>query len=210
MEERINLKMYATPKCKALFPRLDKPETYQGQDVGYTIKVIMSDEDTKKFQAFLEKKLEEYKALPQFKGKKWSAEPMLGMGEYQNDVTFKFKKKSSWIDKNGNVHNLRVPVFDSYGKEMNPALTKIGNGSIVRVSFTPVPFNSTRMINGISLRLEAVQVLELKQYNEGVQDAGSYGFETAGGGYKAEEAAPSDDSMMMGTMMPIDGDGTDF
>ncbi len=68
-------------------------------------------------------------------------------------------------------------VFNKYGEAIKD---KVGNGSKVRVSFTPVPYEAFG--GGLALYLNAVQVLELVEF--GTRSAASYGFET--------EAPPDD------------------
>jgi hypothetical protein len=72
-------------------------------------------------------------------------------------------------------------VFDKYGKEI-PKDVLIGNGSKVRVSFTPATYEGFG--GGLTLYLSAVQVLELVEYKGRSADA--YGFDVEQESTRAE------------------------
>ncbi len=177
---------FITAVGTALYPSLRNPETFEGNEIGYTVKVIFSQEETNKMERHLHKLLEEAKSLPEMEGKKWGNTPSIGMGETQDGETFfKFKKKSSYISKKTNqVVQTTVPIFDAQGKPL-PANIDIGNGSQVKVAYSVFPFNKSRQIQGLSLRLEAVQVIKLVERGAGGQDASSFGFGAVEGGYVA-------------------------
>ena len=67
-----------------------------------------------------------------------------------------------------------IAVFDSQGNLISGE--NIGNGSTIRVSGYLMPFYVSKIINGISLKLTAVQVIDLVPYGGG-RDAQAYGFE---------------------------------
>lgn len=166
-------KVFTTKKGVAFYPHLRKPEVFEGTDVGYTCKLMLTPSETEELKALLESELEVAKKLPEFSGKKWT-KPTMGMGEDKDgNVIFKFKKTSQFKTKTGEVIHTTVPIFDASGKAV-PETVDPSNGSIVRVGFSIYPFYKSSAVHGLSLRLEAVQVLELKEY--GVQKADSYGF----------------------------------
>lgn len=188
---------FITAVGTALYPSLRTPETFEGNEIGYTVKVIFSQEETNKMEKHLLNLLEEAKSLPEMEGKKWGNAPTIGMGETQDgEVFFKFKKKSSYVSKkSGQLITTTVPIFDAMGKPL-PANIDIGNGSQVKVAYTVYPFNKSRQIQGLSLRLEAVQVIKLVERGAGNQDAGSFGFGSVEGGYVAptpDEFPPADE-----------------
>ena len=63
-------------------------------------------------------------------------------------------------------------VFDRYGTEIEKTCL-IGNGSKVRVAYTPAVYDAFG--GGVALYLSAVQVLDLVEY--GKRDAASHGFD---------------------------------
>ena len=63
-------------------------------------------------------------------------------------------------------------IFDKFGKPIPDGIL-IGNESLVRVNYTPSPYEGFG--GGIALYLNAVQVLDLIEYKS--QNAAAYGFE---------------------------------
>jgi hypothetical protein len=85
-------------------------------------------------------------------------------GDDTGNVEFKFKLKAKIKRKDGTTFEQRPTVFDSKVKPMDKSAL-IGNGSKVKVAFEPIPYvmPATKQV-GVSLRLKAVQVLELVEY----------------------------------------------
>lgn len=188
-------KVMVTPKGTAMWAHLDKPEEFNGSIVGYTITFVPSKEDADKLISQLEEVLEEAKQDERFKGKKWAAEPLMGYKEdADGNIVFKFKQKVSYVDKMGQTHKLVVRIFDSIGNPIDPRKTIIGNGSIVRVAFVPVPFNVNKNINGLSMKLRAVQVLKLEEYKKkDYTHMDSFGFSEVAGGFHTEQVFTTND-----------------
>lgn len=184
-----------TPKGTAMWAYLDKPEEFNGTVVGYTITLVPSKEDADKLINQLEEVLEEAKQNECFKGRKWAAEPLMGYKEdADGNIVFKFKKKVSYVDKKGQTHKLGVRIFDAVGNPIDPKKTIIGNGSIIRVAFTPTPFNVNKSVNGLSLKLQAVQVLKLEEYKKhDFTKMDSFGFSEVANGFHTEQVFTTND-----------------
>lgn len=182
---------YVTCKGKAIYPHLRTPDMYEGNDLGFTIRLMPSVEDAQKFEEFLRRELDKAATLPEFAGKRLNdPNALIGMGETkEGDTVFKFKTKSSYRTKSGDIMNRVVPIYDSQGKPL-PKNVDIGHGSIVKVAFSIQPYYKTKTIRGLTLYLNAVQVLELVE--RGDADAASFGFGAEEGGYVAP-AVPNED-----------------
>ena len=182
---------YVTCKGKAIYPHLRTPDMFEGNDLGFTIRLMPSVEDAQKFEEFLLRELDKAAALPEFAGKRLNApNALIGMGETkEGDTVFKFKTKSTYRTKSGDIMNRVVPIYDSQGKPL-PKNVDIGHGSIVKVAFSIQPYYKTKNIRGLTLYLNAVQVLELVERGDG--DAASFGFGAEEGGYVAP-AIPNED-----------------
>lgn len=182
---------YVTCKGKAIYPHLRTPDMFEGNDLGFTIRLMPSVEDAQKFEEFLLRELDKAAALPEFAGKRLNApNALIGMSETkEGDTVFKFKTKSSYRTKSGDIMNRVVPIYDSQGKPL-PKNVDIGHGSIVKVAFSIQPYYKTKTIRGLTLYLNAVQVLELVERGDG--DAASFGFGAEEGGYVAP-AVPNED-----------------
>lgn len=175
---------YVTCKGKAIYPHLRTPDMYEGNDLGFTIRLMPSVEDAQKFEEFLRRELDKAATLPEFAGKRLNdPNALIGMGETNEGYTvFKFKTKSTYRTKSGDIMNRVVPIYDSQGKPL-PKHVDIGHGSVVKVAFTIHPYYKTKTIKGLTLYLNAVQVLELVERGE--RDANSFGFGSEEGGYVA-------------------------
>ena len=107
-------------------------------------------------------------------------------GKPTGNVILKTKLKSRVVKKDGTFFDQRPKVFDAKGVLISK-VPQIGPGSTVRLS---VSFNlyNTAIGAGLSLRLEAVQLLDLIE--KGSRDAKGYGF----GEEDGFEADDSDES----------------
>lgn len=182
-DKKKQYKQVVTEKGEALFPHLATPETYEGKEIGYTITMKFSPVYTTKLMEMINNEMT--KAMEENPGQKWSKEPFCGYKEDKNgDIVFKFKTSSSIKLRDGTVVNRNIPVFDGYGNRVEDV--SFGNGSICKVAFQMVPFYSSKLINGVSLRLVAVQLLDRVDYNGG-HSAASYGFTTEEGSYNSHD-----------------------
>ena len=215
MENNTNVnRNMVTPKGTAMWAYLDKPEEFNGTVVGYTITLVPSKEDADKLINQLEEVLEDAKQNDErFKGRKWAAEPMMGYKEdAEGNIVFKFKQKVSYVDKKGQTHKLGVRVFDAVGNPIDPKKIIIGNGSIIRVAFTPTPFNVNKSVNGLSLKLQAVQVLKLEEYKKhDFTKMDSFGFSEVANGFNTEQVykddmVMNDDDEIIAEDAEMDGD----
>lgn len=165
-----------TPKGSLLFPHIYEPETYEGKDVGYTVNIKFDQKETDALIAVIDEELEKAKHSIKLKpGQKWSAEPFMGYREDKDgDIVFKFKANSHYQTKSGELHKVTIPVFDAHGKPIKDPLS-IGNGTIAKIAYTLVPYWISKVVNGVKLRLDAVQIIDLKEY--GQKDAKGFGFD---------------------------------
>ena len=175
-----------TPRGEALWAHTLVTEKFDGKDTGkFSIQIKLNKAETEALQALHEKEVERAKEDPAFKGKKWLTEPNLGVKEEKNgDLTFKFATKAETNTRAGEVIKKVIPVFDAAGK---PYKGPIGNGSIIKVRYTIAPYWMTKANNGVTLYLEAIQVLELVEYG-GNRNASAYGFEAEEGFVASEES----------------------
>lgn len=192
-----------TPRGTAMYPHVRKPEFYQGAEVGYTVQLQLSKEDTAKLAKRLEAELEAAKGDSAFKGKRWSKEPNMGMKYDKNDdIYFKFKTSTNIKTKTGEIIPRNIPVFDAHG---NPFKGDFGHGSIIRVRFSVNPYWMSSSNNGLSLYLDAVQVIKYVEPGSAVGNAEAYGFEKEDGFDVKENEYTGDENPFNN-----DDDGDDF
>lgn len=161
----------------AVWAHTDSPETYEGNEIGYSIMVrLESDEKTEQFKNALEELFNE--AEEQLDKKPNRKVPMnLSVKEDKElGECFKAKTKHEFKDKTtGQLVRRKLAVFDKYGEPL-PVGTKIGNGSKVQVAVTADPYVMNAKNYGVTLRLNAVLVKDLKEYTGG-GSAENYGFD---------------------------------
>lgn len=115
-------------------------------------------------------------------------------GNPTGELEFKFKMRATG-GQGQDQWSQRPKLFDSNKKIMSE---KIGHGSKIQVAGEIVPYDSPNYGAGVSLRLKAVQVIELREYSE---SGDSWGFEkqdgfttkTSNGDSETVEASSSDD-----------------
>lgn len=205
------VKPLKSPKGKALWAKVVMPDTKFDPDGVYEINLVVDEDDPeiKEWCADLEAMVEErvqqeleendsrFKKMPE--GRPLTALPMKEVedqdGNETGELQFKFKLKAVGKNRKGETYTRRPLVvdakgnpivkLDSHGDVLNSDF-KIGNGSVVRVHYSPVPYYmaSTRTV-GVSLQLKAVQVISLVEYgNSGYDFDEEDGYE-----YKGEEEA---------------------
>lgn len=193
-EERKKLPTHTTTKGVAKFCYLNKPNETFKVEGEYSVDFVQSPAEAKPLitliDAAMQDSLEQAKKdNPKLK-KIQVADP-----PYKNDtdkdgnetglIKFKFKAKASGTKKDKTTWTFRPRIFDAKGVPM-PSTVSIWGGSVVRISFQIAPFYTAKVGAGVSLRLQAVKVLELKS-GQG-KDAASYGFGEEEEGYSSEGA----------------------
>lgn len=185
-----------SPKGSAVYPWLNEPDRRFDQTGVYSVslRVKADDKDVVTFVDMIKKIADEMYAQVIKETKKKAKKADLPIkdvidvdGNETGEIDIKFKLKSqggqgekTWVQ--------RPALFDSKGKPMND---KVGGGSTIKVGCEAVPFFSPTVGVGVTLRLKAVQILELQEFNGGASSASWFtseqGFETSG--KAAEEVA---------------------
>ena len=108
-------------------------------------------------------------------------------GDDTDDIVFKFKCLGGGTDKQGKDWEKELPVFDSLGQPIMGEARKsmrLWGGSRISVACQLIPFAAKGLKKaGVSLRLQAVQVVEAKG---GDDNGAGFGFGVIEGGYKAD------------------------
>lgn len=183
-----------TPAGLAKYAFISKPETWQGTEVGYSVQIKMSEEDTKAFMEQLTDELEKAKESIELKpGKRWSKEPSMSMRtDAEGNILFKFKAKTTITTRGGETIKRSIPVVDAKGHPMH--ITSLGDGSIIKVAYSASPYWMSNNQNGMTLYLRAIQVLKYVPYGGGTAE--SFGFSTDEDGYDVTEDAAEDEEFV--------------
>jgi hypothetical protein len=162
-----------TPIGEAMWAHVHKPRAFQsgGRDQGppkYSIEVYFDPNDPK--------------------WKEWCAKVRAAAGK--GTVPIKWEENEQ-DQRTGRLYasfktgeKFKPALFDRYGLPL-PEGTMIGNGSKVRVNYSPNAYDGFG--GGVNLYLNAVQVLDLVEYTS--RDAKGYGFDAEPAPVGAQTAA---------------------
>jgi len=178
---------YVTPAGTAQYPYLTKPDTKFNPDGEYKLKLEIPADQAQDIVTFLDEQHE----LAQAKAKKENAGKKIKEGnapyevsEDSGKVVVNFKLKAKVTPKNGDPFEQRPALFDAKGKPLSTDVS-IGGGSTVKVAYEVMPYYTAIAGAGVSLRVKAVQVINLVEYSGGA-GAGAFGFGEEEG-YEAED-----------------------
>lgn len=194
-----------TPVGEVLFAHILKTEIIKEKDTGkFSIMLKLSEKEKKAFLAKINDEWEKFKDT--LAGKKLKYDPSFGLKEYQEVEYFKFTSNETIKLKSGEILKRTVPIYDAKQQEISKKLNGIGNGSKVKIAYELVPFYMNDKSYGISLRLSAVQLLDLVEF--GAQSAESFGFGVEEG-YTADESVEEQEETL-DTPEEIDDEEGDF
>lgn len=216
-QKKTQRKRYVTARGVAIWPRLNQPDTKFDADGVFSAKLAFDgDDDATNAQIEQLKQLrdEEFKKYisenPKFKKVAKVVDffhPELDEeGEETGRTLMNFKMKAKvTAKKTGKVYHMKPTILNAKKVVLkNPP--NIGGGSILKVSFEVMPyFNAKDKEFGLSLRLVAVQVIELVEFGGSAAAANDFDEEEGGfDGDGADDSSSDDDSDD-----DNDGDGTE-
>ena len=193
MSGKQNIVRVTTPAGIAVYPKIEKPDTKFDVNGVYSIDLDLSGADASELAAKLQKIADaDYANECKAKGKKQLKRAEMPWKQTEDGKTrFKFKLKAK-AGTGEKQWDQKPALFDAKGnpvKDLN-----VGSGSTVKVAFDVAPYFTAMVGHGISLRLRAVQVLELRQYIAG-DNFDAFGFKATDGFVKEQEATvPFEDS----------------
>lgn len=157
-------------------------DEYEGKKK-YSLNVIFKD---KKKEAAFKKVCDDYlvqaKGLAEFDGKQWrKANDRCGYTENEDGtLSFHFQTQAFYTDKEtGEEHQRFIPVLNAATKKKLANDVMIGNGSEVRVAFTPTAYWMTKESNGVNLYLSKMVVDKLIEFGGNDNDFSDFGIEMA-------------------------------
>ena len=167
-------------KGKSLWSKVFEPDTKFIEDGEYSTQVIVSEADAAQVCEQLDALIDEefnkiVKDKPALKAtlsKRPVTEPDIDQdGNATGNVVFKSKLKAKIRSKTGAVYNQKPNVVDAKRNPMT-GIQLVGNGSIVKIAVEPITYYmpSSKQV-GVSLRLKAMQVIDLVEH--GVPSADS-------------------------------------
>lgn len=186
-----------SPEGIAIYPRLTTPDTKFDKDGVYSVDLEL-DQTAKEVTSFLVSLKAAadaaYKAVCEQRGGKKLKRADLPIKEGEDGkirVKFKLKAKAGNEEKSWEQ---KPVLFDSLGTALQTP-PNVGSGSRIKVAFEVVPYFTAMVGAGVSLRMKAVQILDLKEYTPG-DNFDAYGFKSDPKGFAAKAAteAPATDT----------------
>lgn len=173
-------KTIPTPVGKAYYPRIDTPDTKFNPDGVYSCKLHVSEGDYNSFELQIKDLVEQaYKDECSKRGvqqlKKAPTSPLRVTADGDFEI---YAKQVAKKDTRKGLLTFSVSVFDAKGNKLSET-PKIGSGSTLKMGVEIFPYYTDLNGFGYSLRLKAVQIIDLVEYNAG--DASSFGFSSEEG-----------------------------
>lgn len=190
---------YVTQVGTAIYPYLIEPDTEYNAEGEYKVKLRLppdatlsnaKGESVGSVQEFIDGMMEKAlaKAKEENKGRIKEADAPYQIDEDTGDLLVNFKLKASGKTREGKEFTQKPALFDAKGKPFDG--DAIWGGSRLKVSFEVVPFFTKLIGAGVTLRLKAVQIIELIQ--GGGASAENYGFGEEEG-YESDETSAEDE-----------------
>jgi len=181
---------FTTPKGIAKYPWLNTPDTKFNPDGDFKVTIVLGADEAAPIIKFLDERLEASiaRAKKENVGKKIrEADPPYKTNEETGEVEVTFKMKAKVNMKNGDSFEQKPAIFDS---KLTPLKNvNVGGGSTIKVNYECFGFYTSMIGAGVSLRLKAVQVLNLIEFSGGAS-ASAMGFKQEEGFEQDVEDTP--------------------
>lgn len=194
--------IYVTPEGTLVFGHLIKPDTQFNPDGDYLAIMRFSSEAAEelieKIEAVYESNYENIKKQKKGKHIKKADLPFREEVDQDTDeptgnLLFTFKQRAGGINKDGERWSRKIPIFDAKGKPIKTTDLNLWSGSTLKIAFEISGYFVASIGAGVSLRLKAVQILNLVE--GGSADAEFFGFtEEEGFSIGADEEPIADDA----------------
>ena len=175
-----NNKIITSPVATTLWPKLNEPNTKFNEAGDYEATIVLNPNDTEHnnfIQMLEEMYVQAIKVMMTEHKKpkiKQADSPVRPLTDKEGNETglykVKFKLGASGETKDGRKYERKPALFGSDGK---PFTGIIGHNSQIKVAFKANAYFVASVGAGLSLRLEAVQVIQANSGNMGFND---YGF----------------------------------
>ena len=177
------MKTITTPKGKAVWPKVTAPDTKFDADGIYSVKLHVSEEDFRAFEATIKPKLDAaYKAECEIAGKaklRMAASSPLRITD-EGDFEIYAKQKAKVETKTKGTLEFSIGAFDSQGNKIE--MPNVGSGSTLKLAVDLNTWYVPSQGFGYTLRLKAVQIIDLCEFTES-GDQGDFGFACEEDGY---------------------------
>jgi hypothetical protein len=183
--EKINMlkENIVTPKGTLVYPHLNRADQKFDKDGVWRASLRLVKKDAEPLMNQITKEIEDNAANETKKRNKTIKIANVPFSEDEDgNIVFNFKLKASGIRQNGEKWSQRPVLYDSKGNIFDPQNNIIWGGTEAKVAFQTIPYFVGAVGAGVSLRLKAVQIIELVT---GTHNASSFGFKEEEG-FEAE------------------------
>jgi hypothetical protein len=176
-----------TPVGIAVYPKLEKPDTKFDPIGAYSVNLDLSPKEAEGLITQIKKIADAaYTSELKEKGKKTLKRADMPWSETEDgQLRFKFRLKAQG-GSGDNTWTQKPAIFDASGVPV--ANLNIGSGTRMKVAFEVAPYFTAMLGCGVSLRLKAVQIVELKEWIGG-DNFDAFGFKATDGYVKQTEAS---------------------
>jgi hypothetical protein len=191
-EKKAKLPRFTTPKGIAKYPWLSRPDTQFNADGVYKVNLLIPADEARELCAALDSAADEAVVLARAAAKSPAiaktikrAEPygpaLDDQGEDTGNIEFKFKMNAKVTFKDGTIKPMKPFIYDAKQKQLLVCPNVYG-GSVLKVNFSPAPYYAAvSKTAGVSLRINAVQIVELVTGGGG--SASGFGFAEEADGF---------------------------
>jgi len=168
-------KTITTPVGTAFYPRIDTPDTKFNPDGVYSCKLHLTEGEFNAFKLEVDAVVKRaYEEMCKEKNK--SSLPIANSAPVRvKDGNYEiYAKQVARKDTRKGLLEFRVTVFDAKGTRLED-IPPVGSGSRLKMAVEIYPYFTDLNGFGYSLRLKAIQILELVEYG-GSNSSASFGF----------------------------------
>jgi len=167
-----------TPKGVLVYPHLNKPDTKFDKDGVWRATLRVPKSDAKELVESINNQISlNADNVKKERNKEARVAPTPYKDDGEGNYEFTFKLKASGVRQTGERWNQKPILYDAKGNLFNPK-DIIWGGSEAKVAFQPSPYFVPSIGAGVSLRLKAVQIINLVT---GGNDASNFGFKQEDG-----------------------------
>tara|TARA_R110002051_G_scaffold5355_1_gene27870 strand:- start:1176 stop:1811 length:636 start_codon:yes stop_codon:yes gene_type:complete len=183
MPTKVKRPTIITPEGIARYPWVNNPDTKFVENGEYRCAVVITKKEATAFSKQLNTLFDAaYEAECAKQDKQLKKASSFPVAEIEDGWEIRGKLKAKVVSRDGTVHELRVGLFDSQGKP-HPRDVLVGGGSKIRMAVRPKFWFVSALGFGVTLELDAVQIIDLQAISPGERSAESFGFTSVEGGY---------------------------
>ena len=173
---------------ESIYPHLNRPDVRFNDYGEYKVTLKVGKQDAQSMVKLIDQAIEENIATAEKEAKGKTIKPAPKPYKIEGDnVFFKYKMRASGTNKKTNEKFSQRPALFDAKKNPIPASQNIWGGSLMKVAYQLIPYNSPAIGAGVSARLKAAQIIKLVEGKNQNVFKEEDGFETT----KTEEKTNS-------------------